>query len=112
MESKNTEAGTGKVTEITEKPVKSRISMIIDGEIEPETAKERGYLNLRKRKSFADMDKEKLREISRKGNKTQKEIYGKKKTAREALQNILSLKITDDIVKNADIDGAIVERIK
>lgn len=96
---------------ITEEKVKSRASRIIDGEIEPEP-NERYLLNLRKRKPFNEWDKEKLREICRQGQKAQREIYGRKKTAKEALQDILSLKITDDIVKVADIDTVIVDRLR
>ena len=91
---------------------KSRASMIIDGDIEPETAKERGLLNLRKRKSFNEWDAEKHREVSAKGRKALTEIYGEKKTARQALESILSLKITDEIASGADIDPAIVQRLK
>ena len=91
---------------------KSRASMIIDGDIEPETAKERGLLNLRKRVPFNQMDAEKRKEICRKGAKAINQLHGEKKTARECLTNILSLKITDEIVAGADIDPAIAERLK
>lgn len=86
--------------------------MIIDGEIEPQNGRERAYLNLRKRTTFADMDAEKALEIRRKGQKAQREIYGKKKSAKESLENILSIKVTDDIMQKADLDPTIIERVK
>ena len=95
-----------------EKKTKSRASQIIDGDIEPTTPKERTLLNLRKRVSFNEMDAEKLREISRKGQKAMMELHGEKKTARESLKNILTLKVTDDILDIADVDPKVAERLK
>jgi len=91
---------------------KSRASQIIDGDIEPTTPKERTLLNLRKRTSFNMMDADKLREISRKGQKAMMELHGEKKTARESLKNILTLKVTDDILDIADVDPKVAERLK
>ena len=101
----------GKIGEITEKPVKSRASMIIDGDIEPEPH-ERGLLNLRKRVPFNEMSPEKRTEICRKGQRALMELHGEKKTARDALKNVLTLKITDDIVSMADIDPSIADRLR
>ena len=96
-----------------EKPKeKSRASMIIDGEIEPETPKEKALLNLRNRKSFNEYSKEELTEISRKGAKAIQELHGEKKTARESLEKILTLKITDDIISKADVPPEIAERLR
>lgn len=96
-----------------EKPKeKSRASMIIDGDIEPETPKEKALLNLRNRKSFNEYSKEELAEISRKGAKAIQELHGEKKTARESLEKILTLKITDDIISKADVPTEIAERLK
>ena len=95
-----------------EKPKeKSRASMIIDGEIEPND-NERYLLNLRKRKPFNEWDKEKHREVCKKGNKALQELHGEQKTARESLKSVLTLKITDDIVDMADIDPSIVSRLR
>lgn len=91
---------------------KSRASQIIDGDIEPTTPKERTLLNLRKRTSFNMMDADKLREISRKGQKAMMELHGEKKTARDSLKNILTLKVTDDILDIADVDPKVAERLK
>ena len=95
-----------------EKPKeKSRASMIIDGEIEPEPH-ERYLLNLRKRKPFNTRTAEERHEIAVKGGKAVQELHGEKKTAKQALENILSLKVTDDIIAKADIDPSIAERLK
>ena len=94
-----------------EKKEKSRASMIIDGEIEPEP-NERYLLNLRKRVPFNEMSPEKRQEICRKGGKAVQELHGEKKTAKQALQNVLSLKVTPEIIAGADIDEAIADRLK
>jgi len=91
---------------------KSRASMIIDGEIEPETPKERTYLNLRGRIPINTRPPEEQLEIRRKGQKAQKDIYGKKKTARESIETLLSIKVTDDIMEKADLDPSVIERVK
>ena len=93
------------------KKEKSRASMIIDGLIEPEE-NERYLLNLRKRKPFNEWDKEEHRKVCQMGNKALQELHGEKKTARESLGNILTLKVTDDIISKADIDEKIAERLK
>jgi len=93
------------------KKEKSRASMIIDGEIEPEP-NERYLLNLRKRKPFNQWDKEEHRKVCQKGNQVLRELHGERKTARESLQNILTLKATDEIIAGADIDPKIAERLR
>lgn len=90
---------------------KSRASMIIDGEIEPEE-NERYLLNLRKRIPFNQMDPEKAREIRRKGAEAINQLHGEKKTAKQALTSVLTLKATDEVIKAADIDPKIAERLK
>lgn len=90
---------------------KTRYQQIISGEASPE-GKEKGWANLEKRVSFDQMPEEKRREICRKGAEAVNKLHGKKKTAREALENILTLKITDEIADNADVDPAILERLK
>ena len=100
--------GKGKNTDQT---VKSRASMIIDGLIEPEP-NERYLLNLRKRKTFDQWDKEEHHKIAVMGGKAVQELHGERKTARQSLENILDLKITDEIVNKADIDPSIVDRLR
>lgn len=96
-----------------EKPEKkkSRASMIIDGEIEPEE-NERYLLNLRKRVPFNQMDPEKVKEIRRKGAAAVNQLHGKKKTAKQALADVLTLKVSDEIVSAAGIDPAIAAKLK
>ena len=93
------------------KKEKSRASMIIDGDIEPEE-NERYLLNLRKRVPFNQMDPEKVKEIRRKGAEAVNQLHGEKKTAKQALASVLTLKATDEVVKAADIDPKIAERLK
>ena len=93
------------------KKEKSRASMIIDGDIEPEP-NERYLLNLRKRKPFNLYSKEEMHEIAVKGGKAVQELHGERRSAKESIENILSLKATDEIIQKADIDTAIAERLK
>lgn len=93
------------------KKEKSRASMIIDGEIEPEE-NERYLLNLRKRKPFNQWDRDKMHEVAVKGGEAVQKLHGKKKTAKQALGDVLTLKVNDDIIGKADIDPAIVEKLK
>lgn len=93
-------------------PEKSRYKKIIDGEAVPEGS-EKGWKNLQPEKySFAAMEPEKQKEISRKGAEAVNRLHGKKKTAREALETILTLKINDDIIAGADLEPAMAERLK
>lgn len=94
------------------KKEKSRASMIIDGDIEPETPKERSLLNLRGRIPINTRPPEEQLEIRRKGQKAQRDVYGKKKTAKESIETILSIVVTDEIMQKADIDQTIIDRIK
>ena len=80
--------------------------------LEKPEGKQKGWLNLEKRIPFNQMPEEKRREICRKGQKAMMELHGKKKTARDALKNVLTLKVTEDIIADADIDPAIAERLK
>ena len=85
--------------------------MIIDGLIEPEEH-ERYLLNLRKRVPFNQMPEEKRKEICRKGAEAINQLHGEKKTAKQALSNILTLKVTDDIIAQADIDESVAAKLK
>lgn len=93
------------------KKEKSRASMIIDGEIEPEP-NERYLLNLRKRKPFNQWDKDEMHAVAVKGGEAVQKLHGEKKTAKEALANVLTLKATDEIIKSAGIDPAIAAKLK
>lgn len=81
--------------------------------LEKPQGQEKGWKNLQPEKyNFAVMDKEKQREISRKGAQAVNRLHGEKKTAREALENILTLRITDEIIDGADLSPEIAERLK
>ena len=90
---------------------KTRAQMIIDGDIEPEKH-ERGLLNLRKRVPFNEMDADKVREIRRKGAEAVHKLHGEKKTAKQSMERILTLKVDDSIIAGADIDPQVAERLK
>lgn len=73
---------------------------------------EKGWRNLEKRTSFNQMSPERRAEICRKGAQAVNKLHGERKTAKQALENVLTLKITDEIADKADVDPAIIERLK
>lgn len=95
-----------------EKTEKTTYDRVISGEIEPQ-GQQKGWFNLEKgRLSFDKMDAEKRREICRKGAEAVNRLHGEKKTAKQALENVLTLRLTDDIAESADVDPAIIERLR
>ena len=95
-------------------PEKSRYKKIIDGEAVPEGS-EKGYKNLITGQTvynFKNLPPEKRKEIQRKGAAAVNALHGEKKTAREALEKILTLKINDNILAGADLDPEIAQRLK
>jgi general stress protein YciG len=101
-----------KRTKRKEPQVKSIYQQVIDGDLEPEGS-QKGWNNLQPEKyNFSVMDKEKLREISRKGAQAVNKLHGEKKTAKQALENILTLKVSDEIIAGADLDPAIAAKLK
>lgn len=90
---------------------KSTYQKIIDGEKAPEGI-EKGWANLEKRVSFNRMDPEKLKEISRKGAAAVNKLHGEKRSAKAALENILTLKINDEIIGSADLTPELAEKLK
>ena len=95
-----------------EEKTKTRAQMIIDGDIEPENPRERGLLNLRKRVPFNQMPEDKVREIRRKGAEAVNKLHGEKKTAKQSIERILTLKVDDNIIAGADIDPKVAEKLK
>ena len=91
---------------------KTTYRQIIDGDIEPQ-GEQKGWINLEAgRRSFNQMDAETLKEISRKGAQAVNKLHGEKKTAKQALERILSLKVTDDIVAGAELPDELAARLK
>ena len=91
---------------------KTEYDRIKDGEKAPEGC-QKGWKNLQPEKhNFAAIDKEKHREISRKGAAAVNKLHGEKKTAKQALENILTLKVTDEIIAGADLTPDMAERLK
>lgn len=91
---------------------KTRYQMIKEGLIEPEGS-EKGWNNLQPEKyNFSVIDQEKRKEICRKGAAAVNKLHGEKKTARQSLENILTLKVNDEIIAGADLSPEIAERLK
>jgi len=92
--------------------VKSTYHAVISGEKTPQGS-EKGYRNLRPDLyNFSALSPERRTEISRKGAQAVNRLHGEKKTAKQALENVLTLRITDEIAQGADVDPAIIERLK
>ena len=95
-----------------DKVEKSRYQQIIDGDVEPE-GEEKGWSNLQPEKyNFAVIDADKRREISRKGAMAVNKLHGEKKTAKQALERILSLRVDDDILAGAELPEDIAKKLK
>lgn len=91
---------------------KSIFQKVIDGDVEP-VGSQKGWNNLQTEKySFATMDPKKRSEISRKGAEAVNKIRGEKRTAKEALENILTLRVTDTIIDKSDLDPELADRLK
>ena len=58
------------------------------------------------------MTPERRREISAKGAEAVNKLHGEKKTAKQSLENILTLKVTPEIIAGADLPDEIAERMK
>ena len=75
--------------------------------------KNAGWNNLQPDKySFANMDKKKLREISKKGQARMIEVTQERRTAKQCLTDILNLEATESIVAGAELDPEIAEQLK
>jgi hypothetical protein len=94
-----------------EKKEKSRAALIIDGIIEPED-NEKYLLNLRKRKPFDQWDKEELHAVAVKGGEAVQVLHGEKKTAKQSLEKILTLKIDDEMIEAANIPPEIIKKVR
>lgn len=97
-----------------EKPEKTTYQRVIDGDIEP-TGQQKGWKNLikgQREHNLAVIDPEKRKEICRKGAEAINQLHGEKKTAKQSLERILTLKVNDAIIDNADISPEIAEKLK
>ena len=91
---------------------KTDYDRMMSGEQEPE-GQQKGWSNLQPEKyNFAVMDKEKHKEISRKGAAAVNKLHGEKKTAKQSLEMILTLKVTDEMIAGADLTPEMAERFK
>lgn len=94
------------------KPQSERYKQIVAGEREPEGS-EKGWGNLQPDKyNFAVMDKERRREISRKGAQAVNKLHGEKKTAKQALEQILTLRVDDEIIAGAELSDELAAKLK
>lgn len=80
------------------------------GEIEPEGS-QKGWKNLRPI-PITERTPEERKEICQKGAAAVNKLHGEQKTAREALQRILSILATDNIIEAADIDADLAQRLQ
>lgn len=90
---------------------KTRYQQVIDGDVEP-IGSEKGWLNLEKRIPINTRPKEEQLEIRRKGHQAMMQLHGEKKSARQSLEKILTIKVNDEILEGADVPTEIIERIK
>lgn len=73
----------------------------------------RGWQNLQGKKySFANIPKERLTEISRKGQEKTTQIRKERRTAKQALTDILALEATPDIINSAELPDEVREALK
>lgn len=73
----------------------------------------KGWRNLKTAEnSFSLYDPERLKEISRKGAQATHKIRAEKKTARQALEKILSMNVTDEIIYGAELPTELAEQLK
>lgn len=89
---------------------KSLYQQVMDGDIEP-TGSQKGWKNL-KPIPFNTMEEEKRREICRKGAEAVNKLHGEKKTARESLTRILSLRADSGILAAADVPEELIQKLK
>ena len=93
---------------------KSLYEKVITGEVEP-VGEQKGWKNLQighNEHNFTVIDQEKRKEICRKGAAAVNKLHGEKKTAKQCLETILTLKVNDKIIDGADLDPDIAERLK
>ena len=96
--------------EIREKQGKTEYEKIISGEAEP-VGSQKGWMNL-KTKPVTERTPEERREICKKGAAAVNRIRGQEKTAKESIDRMLSILATDEIIREADIEKALADRLR
>lgn len=89
---------------------KSIYEKVISGEIEPEGL-QKGWKNLKPIPITARSPEER-QEIQRKGAEALNKIKGEEKTAKQSLDRMLSILVTEGILDKADIDAELAERLR
>jgi hypothetical protein len=73
----------------------------------------KGWQNLKpEENSFARYDPERLREISRKGAEACNKVKQEKRSAKAALEKILSMSATDELINNSELPEELAKRLK
>ena len=90
---------------------KTTYERVISGEIEPQGV-QKGWKNLEKRVPFNKMSPEKRKEICRKGQKALMQLHGEKKTARQSLEKILTIKVDDELLASADVPDELIKKLR
>jgi len=99
---------------MAEEQKKTRYQQVIDGDVEPEGC-EKGWINIRKGQTehnLAVIDPERAREIRRMGAEAINKLHGEKKTARQSLEQILTLKVDDTLLACADLPEDLAAKLK
>lgn len=89
---------------------KSIYEKVMSGEIEPQGC-QKGWKNLRPI-PFNQMDEKTAKEIRQKGQKAVVKLRGEKKNVKQVLDNLLTLKATEDILNETELSPQLIERLK
>lgn len=89
---------------------KTQYERVIAGEVEP-VGNQKGWKNLKPIPITARSEEER-REICRKGGQAVQKIHGEKKTAKESLDRMLSILVTDEILNSTDIEKDLASRLR
>lgn len=88
----------------------SEYEKIIAGEVEP-VGIQKGWLNLQPI-PINQRPAEERKKICRKGAQAVNKIRGEEKSAKESLDRMLAVLATDEILNSADVETALLERLK
>lgn len=104
----------GKQEKNTDKDVKTELSRYekIRLGLEKPQGSEKGWLNLEKRTPFNTLPPERQKEIRRLGAQAVHKLHGEKKSAKQSLEKILTLRVDDGILAQADVPTEFIEKMK